>query len=153
MQYVPAVDLAKLIRKDLKKAFPTVKFSVKSRKGVMCDTIDVSYLNGPVLKKVSDFLNKYNIRNMCTSNSWPIVSYVISADRDFTDNLVQQAGDYLKDTWNLPANTVSLRGTEFEDFGTINGWARMLLIQLDLTSGAVCSTQFTPLKHFAKFIC
>ena len=160
MPYYSPVEVAKLIRQDLKKSFPNVKFSVKSRKGVMSSSISVSYVNGPICKEVENLLNKYKggsydcMQDMYvddSSKTGPTVEYLF-VERDYTENLVQQAADYLKETWKLPQDTVSLRGTDFEDFGDVDNWVRVALLKkLDLTSGKVSNTQFTPLNHFFSY--
>jgi len=49
------VAAAKNVRRDLKKAFPGVKFSVKST----YSTVNVSWLDGPTRREVDDLLGKY----------------------------------------------------------------------------------------------
>ena len=50
---------AKNIRIELKAAFPSVKFSVKSRRFSMGDAIDVSWEDGPTTDQVEDITGKY----------------------------------------------------------------------------------------------
>lgn len=54
-----AAQAAALLRADLKKAFPGVKFSIKSRNFSMGDAVDVDWEDGPTLAQVQPFLWKY----------------------------------------------------------------------------------------------
>jgi Domain of unknown function (DUF3560)/Large polyvalent protein associated domain 29 len=51
-----AVETAKLVRAALKKNFPHVKFSVKSR----IQTIDISYTDGPIADDVRNITNNFS---------------------------------------------------------------------------------------------
>ena len=50
--YVSTVETAKMIRAALKRAFPGVKFSVRSDSYAGGSSIDISYTDGPALKSV-----------------------------------------------------------------------------------------------------
>lgn len=50
---------AKAIRELLKKEFPTVKFSVRSRNFSMGDAVDISYENGPTYEQVDELVRKF----------------------------------------------------------------------------------------------
>lgn len=50
---------AKAIRAELKKAFPTVKFSVRSECFSMGDAVRISYTDGPTTKEVQTIVGKY----------------------------------------------------------------------------------------------
>jgi hypothetical protein len=52
---------AQLIRKDLKAAFPTVKFSVTSKNYTGGDSIRVSYIDGPKIDEIREVVNKYEL--------------------------------------------------------------------------------------------
>lgn len=53
------IAAAKNIRIELKAAFPTVKFSVRSDRFSMGDSIDVSWTDGPSDSQVNDITSKY----------------------------------------------------------------------------------------------
>lgn len=53
------VRAAKNIRKELKLAFPGVKFSVRSDSFSMGNSVDVSWSNGPTSKAVEEIIGKY----------------------------------------------------------------------------------------------
>jgi hypothetical protein len=50
---------AKNIRRELKSAFPSVKFSVRSSSFSMGDSVDVDYEDGPERNLVESIVNKY----------------------------------------------------------------------------------------------
>jgi hypothetical protein len=54
------VDTAKLVRKALKEAYPTVKFSVRCDRYSMGQSIDVLYVDGPVQSEVQALLNQFD---------------------------------------------------------------------------------------------
>jgi hypothetical protein len=51
---------AKLIRQDLKKAFPGVKFSVSSCGYSMGSSVTIDYENGPQSSEVNSLVKKYS---------------------------------------------------------------------------------------------
>lgn len=50
---------AKLIRKELKAAFPGIKFSVTSKGFSMGDSVDIDWTDGPTSKQVKEITDKY----------------------------------------------------------------------------------------------
>lgn len=50
---------AKNIRIELKRAFPTIKFSVRSSRFSMGDSIDVSWVDGPIAAQVDEIIGCY----------------------------------------------------------------------------------------------
>jgi len=58
-RYVSVTDTAKLIRADLKNAYPDVKFSVRSAKFSMGTSIDVEWTDGPTIRSVDALVNRY----------------------------------------------------------------------------------------------
>ena len=50
--YIPATDVAKMIRKSLKQVFPTIKFSVRTKSYSGGSSISVGWVNGPTTDKV-----------------------------------------------------------------------------------------------------
>lgn len=55
--YMRAVDVAKLMRADLKANFPGVKFGVRTSAG---KTLNIEWTDGPPTKAVSDLTDKYS---------------------------------------------------------------------------------------------
>jgi glyceraldehyde-3-phosphate dehydrogenase/erythrose-4-phosphate dehydrogenase len=58
-----AAKAAKLIREELKKAFPGMKFSVTSDNFSMGDAVRISYQDGPKSDKVEAIVKKYQYGN------------------------------------------------------------------------------------------
>jgi len=54
-----AAEAAKLIRAELKKAFPNVKFSVRSNNYAGGDSVYVRWTDGPVWDAVTEITRKY----------------------------------------------------------------------------------------------
>lgn len=50
------VEVSKIVRRELKAAFPAVKFSVRSNHGT---SVDVSYMDGPSVSKVRAIVGKW----------------------------------------------------------------------------------------------
>jgi hypothetical protein len=57
--YISTTDTAKELRKALKEAFGSVKFSVKSRKYSMGSSIDVKWTDGPTVHMVEKVANRF----------------------------------------------------------------------------------------------
>lgn len=55
----PAAEASKLIRKDLKKKYPKIKFSVRCQNYSMGDNVDVNYTNGVPSEEINTLLAKY----------------------------------------------------------------------------------------------
>lgn len=58
-RYIDAADVAKLVRKELKDAFPGVKFSVRTSKYAGGASIRVNYTDGPLAKAVEAVVGTY----------------------------------------------------------------------------------------------
>jgi len=54
--YIPATQVAKLVRTELKEAFPGTKFSVRTDHGT---TLNISWTDGPARKAVDALTDKY----------------------------------------------------------------------------------------------
>ncbi len=59
IQYLTCAETAKLVRAALKRAFPGVKFSVRSETYSMGASIDVSWTAGPATAEVSPVAKAY----------------------------------------------------------------------------------------------
>ena len=93
------VIAAKNIRVELKRAFPSVKFSVKSDKFAGGDAVRVSWTDGPTGDQVDEIANKYRAGSFdgmtdCynyAENLWADAfadAKYISTSRDFSDELI-----------------------------------------------------------------
>lgn len=58
-EYISAVEAAKMIRAELKKKFPGVKFSVRSQSYAGGSSVNVSYTDGPAYKRVVAIVEAY----------------------------------------------------------------------------------------------
>lgn len=54
--YIPAKDVAKLVRAELKETFPDTRFSVRTDHGT---TLNIEWTDGPATKTVDDLTDKY----------------------------------------------------------------------------------------------
>jgi len=61
MEHTQAAQAAKQIKAILKKAYPTVKFSVKSDTYSNGDHVDVSYTDGPTAKEVEGKISQFKL--------------------------------------------------------------------------------------------
>jgi len=59
---------ASLIKKDLKKAFPAVKFSVRSSSFAGGNAVDVGWIDGPTVDSVDDIVKKYQYGHFDSMN-------------------------------------------------------------------------------------
>src|SRR3954468_22279025 len=58
-KFISVAETAKLIRAALKKAFPTVKFAVRSKKYAGGASINVSWTDGPTAKQVEAITGQF----------------------------------------------------------------------------------------------
>lgn len=89
-------QVATLIRKELKTAFPGIKFSVRSASDGYSSKVDIDWIDGPTAEKVNEIVSKYKQGHFdgmtdCYefSNSRddiPQVSYVFT-NRELSDEL------------------------------------------------------------------
>lgn len=135
--YTNPSDVAKLIRIELKKAFPGVKFSVKTRR---YSAVDIDYVDGPTFSDVSDIANKYErgtfdgMQDMYVADkrkTGPTVDYVF-VTRDYSDEKIKMASDAIRNRFKLDQETDSLAGTDLYHRNSVLSWARSSLNKLDL---------------------
>lgn len=89
MEHIHRKDIAKIIRADLKRAFPKTKFSVRCRSWSMGGEIAVNWADGPTRHSVEKLIGKYQ-------------------DRGF-DGMIDLAYNYWH--WLLPDGSIELGGT------------------------------------------
>lgn len=99
--YISATEVASLIRRDLKAAYPGVKFSVRSRYFSMGSSVDIGWTDGPVTSDVDATIADYCAQGFdgmtdSTTNSGPVrladgrlvrISAWISTHRDVSASL------------------------------------------------------------------
>ena len=81
--YATTADTAKLIRKDLKAAWPGVKFQVLTGRGAGVSAVDVNWTDGPTEKQVKAIVGKYE----AGSFNGMIDLYEYDADRYTVDGV------------------------------------------------------------------
>lgn len=96
MAKTPAAEAAKMIRRELKEAFPGIKFTVRSKTYSGGDSVNVSWFNGPTQTDVEDVIKKYqqghfdgmyDMYEMSNSRKdIPQVKFVF-ADRNYTTDI------------------------------------------------------------------
>lgn len=75
--YLDAADLARIIRTDLKRAFPGVTFKVHTSKYSMGSSVNVSWTDGPLTDAVDDVIARYKAQGFdgmtdSNTNSGPV---------------------------------------------------------------------------------
>jgi hypothetical protein len=144
MAYTKTSDVAKLIRMELKQAFPGVKFSVKTRRS---SAVDIDYVDGPTFSDVSEVLDKYErgtfdgMQDMYIhdkNKKGPTVDYVF-VKRDYSDEKIKMASDFIRNRFKIDQETDSLAGTDLYHRNSVSSWARSSLSRLDLRFAIVHS--------------
>lgn len=90
-KWISTADTAKLLRADLKKAFPAVKFSVKSKTFSMGSAIDISWTDGPLSSEVSHVANSYRMGHFDMQDD----SYHYRHDQILNGERVQYSAKYI----------------------------------------------------------
>lgn len=118
-QWLDATEVASLIRGDLRRTFPGVKFSVTSQKYAGGSSVRVNWTDGPLTKQVDAVLARYCAQGFdgmtdSTTNSGPVrlddgrlvrISSYINTSRRYSDALrarvdgwlTRHAGDAVSD--------------------------------------------------------
>lgn len=97
---------AKNIRIELARAFPKIKFSVKSRRFSGGDAIDVKWIDGPVCRQVDEIIGRYSagsFNGMDDSYSYARDAWkdafgagkYVHSSRDSSDKAVASAARYV----------------------------------------------------------
>lgn len=145
------VTAAKNIRAELKAAYPGVKFSVKTSRFSMGDSITINWTDGPNSAQVEAVTNKYKAGNFdgyddCYryertdwNDAFGDAKY-ISADRKYSDSLIASAIDRVAKRYGVSPITVEQYKTGMAwRWATENGidLARELSLYLTKLSRAV----------------
>lgn len=59
VEYLDAAELARIIRADLKQAFPAVTFSVKTSRYAGGSSVRINWTDGPIDAQVGDVIGRY----------------------------------------------------------------------------------------------
>lgn len=140
--HLNATEVAKRIRADLKKAFPTTKFSVRSSSFSQGSSVDVSYIDGPTVAQVESLMNRYGGRGFDGSNdstyfnevmhlteNGPVIFWTgafLNAHRKHSAEAIEAAAATLRTKYAIP-ETFGLNDC---DYGIIplNNWCGSLRI-------------------------
>lgn len=147
-QLSTAAQAAKMIRVELKKVFPTVKFSVTSQYYAGGNSIDVRWDNGPTTKQVEEISGQYQYGQFNGLNDSyehtnrrtdiPQVQYVME-QRRVTENIVNEAFEHIRYSWKcLEGKTLDDSSDEInKQLGcwTARNFLYRQLMQIDLTNG------------------
>lgn len=160
--YISVTDTAKMVRADLKKAFPGTTFSVRSHKYAGGSSIHVDWTAGPTEKQVEGVAAKYHgadfdpMIDLKSRTGAPYANDYIFFQRELPDdimnatiaNLRREYGlgsEYMDGGTFLPEETRSLlRATYHHDIINLNEAARAHLRNIDLTGG------YKPMVHAPK---
>jgi hypothetical protein len=109
-QLTEAAQAAKLMRAELKKAFPSVKFSVRSSNYAGGDSVHVNWTNGPTRDAVTEITDKYQYGHFDGmidlyeySNNiegLPQVKYVLE-QRTISDDVYEAKKDEIADEFGI----------------------------------------------------
>ena len=124
-----AAQTAKAIRKELKLAFPNIKFSVSSKNYSGGNSVDVCWVNGPTYDSVKKIVEKYQYGTVdgmtdgynydCVRKDIPQVKYTYSI-REITEEVFEKYfEDYKKTHKNWDVYCVSL---DHYDTDFFNEW-------------------------------
>jgi len=92
------VEVAKVVRRDLKATFPDTRFSVRSERYSMGSSIQVEWQNGPATRQVEDVVGKYHgaefdgMQDLKYSNGRPYGNDFIFCERDVTQEWRDRVG-------------------------------------------------------------
>ena len=145
---------AKLIRQELKAAFPTIKFSVTSQSYSMGDNVRINWENGPTSHAVNKIINKYQYghfngmediyEHSNCNGDLPQAKFVFG-NRHISDGVMQQAFDYakltdstLEDVNKLSDSIIHERvwlGNNVGVSETVSTYLWRVLGKMDLTKG------------------
>lgn len=110
-EHTRAALCAKAIKQELKKAFPSIKFSVKSENFAGGDSVDISYIDGVAYEKVYVICSKYQYGHFDGMIDYyeisnhrediPQAKYV-SVRREFSDEVRHKFMLALSEKYGLP---------------------------------------------------
>jgi len=90
MEYIDTKEVAKLVRKELKTQFPHHKFSVRIERYSMGSSINVTWIDGPMVKDVEAIAGKFH-------GSKPYTNDFIFFNRIYSEKLFAGMVGQMKD--------------------------------------------------------
>lgn len=142
-------EAAQLIRKELKKEFPSIKFSVCSDSYSGGNSVRISWKDGPITDNVSKITRKYqygHFDGMCdcyeysnVNDNFPQVKYVFN-NREVSESIKDECFEQLKKTlygWEniIDRNETNLELKKHWGFWTATEYMFRIFIKMDLTNG------------------
>lgn len=142
-------EAAVMIRKELKQAFPSIKFSVTSKSYVGGSSIDISWNDGPTCNSVEKITSKYKYGHFdCMDDCYeitnsrkdiPQVQYIFH-QRPISEGIMQEVFENLKETHRYFDEVKSVDESSeilLKEWGhwTARGFIYRLLSEVDLTNG------------------
>ena len=151
--YISVTDTAKRVKADLKKAFPQIRFSVRSKKYSGGSSIDVDWTAGPTEKQVEGVAGKYHgaefdgMIDLKSRTGAPYANDYIFFQRDMPDVVVSAVMRDMREAYGIPAEYENpdrgldektqelLRAVYHRPIFTLREAARAHLGQTDLSDG------------------
>ncbi len=136
-------EAAKLIRAELKAAFPATKFTVSSKTYSGGNSVDVTWNNGPLVEAVKNIVDKYeqgdfNAMTDCyeytNSRDHAQVKYVFT-QRNVSEEITMQSFNDAKKYFGFLENAVSLNDWLKDHSSTVGQFLYRIVRKMDLTNG------------------
>lgn len=144
-------ETAKMIRKELKQAFPLTRFSVKSDSFAGGNSVDVSWDNGPVTDAVRSIVDKYQYghfnamediyEHTNSRKDLPQVKYV-QVQRSIDESIKEQVFKWLQGThqhfnevFSMDECNPNLK--KMWSVWTARDYIYRILVKKDLTNGYI----------------
>lgn len=140
---------AKLIRQELKKAFPAIAFRVRARSFSGGDAIDIEWSNGPTVETLAKITNKYQYghfngmediyENTNSRNDIPQVKYVHER-REISEDMLRSVFESFRTNYHGWENLKSMDETSADLMNKWSHWTAREFIDrklssIDLTNG------------------
>ncbi len=140
---------AKAIRAELKQAFPTIQFFIKSRSFSMGNAVDINWVNGPNYDLVNEIVRKYEYghfngmediyENSNSRDDIPQVKYV-HIRRELGIDVLSSIFEFLKKTHSGFENISDINQSSQDLFSRWRHWTAREFINWhtrdkDLTNG------------------
>ena len=149
-----AAQAAKSIKSELKKEFPTIKFSVKSSNFSMGDSVDVSWIDGPSQSQVEEITRKYqygsfdgmqdlyeytNSRDDIPQAKW------VQTSRTISDEIYLKYFEEMRPKWDCLKDVTDIRKNCSEFFEKTRYWTAQSFIWKEINN-----LDFTPKQEIKK---
>jgi hypothetical protein len=120
--YISPVVVAKLVRAELKKSFPDIKFAVKSK-----HSIRVSWVDGPTEKQVEAVAGHFHgcefdgMQDLETYNDSPYGNSYIFFNRHYTEAFLKKCAVEVAKEYGFKEPTIETYG-EYSSYGLTTDW-------------------------------